>query len=209
MSLKVPLTNIHLKKRNTFCLKHDYCLDLEKREKPVENQDLLSVVLKRRSVRAFKPDEIPQDHIDQFIEALRWAPSAGNRQPWQFYLIRRSELKRDLARAAFQQDFVAQAPLVFVICGVPEQSEKRYGNRGKELYVFQDTAAAVQNILLLATALGYGSCWVGAFDESQVVEVLSLPSQQRPLALIPIGKPAENPSPPRRLPVVKILTILE
>jgi len=175
----------------------------------VERHDLLSVILNRRSVRSFKPDEIPQIHIDQFIEALRWAPSAGNRQPWQFYLIRRSELKRDLVRAAFQQDFVAQAPLVFVICGVPERSASRYGERGKELYVFQDTAAAIQNLLLYATSLGYGSCWVGAFDESQVVEVLSLPAQQRPLAIIPIGKPAEKPSPPHRLPVEKILTTLE
>ena len=119
----------------------------------MERHDVLSVILSRRSVRAFYPEEIPQNHIDQFIEALRWAPSAGNRQPWHFYLIRQSELKRDLARAAFQQDFVAQAPLVFVVCGVPERSERRYGERGKELYVFQDTAAAIQNLLLLATSL--------------------------------------------------------
>jgi nitroreductase len=200
---------IPFKKRNTFCLKPHYCLDLRKREILVEKHELLSVILKRRSVRAFKPDEIPQVHIDQFVEALRWAPSAGNRQPWHFYLVRRPELKRDLARAAFQQDFVAQAPLVFVISGLPERSASRYGERGKELYVFQDTAAAIQNLLLLATALGYGTCWVGAFDELQVSEVLSLPKQERPLALIPIGKAAEQPSPPQRLPVEKIVTTLE
>jgi len=115
----------------------------------------------------------------------------------------------DLARAAFQQDFIAQAPLMFVVCGLPERSARRYGERGENLYVFQDTAAAVQNLLLLATSLGYGTCWVGAFDESQVSEVLSLPVQERPLALIPIGKSAEQPSPPQRLPIEKILTILE
>jgi nitroreductase len=175
----------------------------------VENRDLLSVILKRRSVREFKADEIPQIHIDQFIEALRWAPSAGNRQPWHFYLVQRPEIKSDLARAAFQQNFIAQAPLVFVICGLPERSAKRYGDRGSELYVFQDTAAAVQSLLLCATDMGYGTCWVGAFDETEVSKVLSLPAEERPLAMVPIGKAAEHPSPPQRLPVEKVLTILE
>ena len=175
----------------------------------MENSDLLSVILKRRSVRAFKADEIPQIHIDRFIEALRWAPSAGNRQPWHFYLIHNPETKGDLARAAFQQDFIAQAPLVFVICGLPERSARRYGDRGSELYVFQDTAAAVQSLLLCATDMGYGTCWVGAFNESEVSNVLSLPAEERPLAIVPIGQAAEQPSPPQRLPVEKVLTILE
>ena len=81
---------------------------------------------------------------------------------------------------------------MFVICAEPDQSAKRYGSRGREMYVYQDTAAATQNLLLMATSLGYGTCWVGAFDETGVVRVLGLPAGWRPVALVPVGRPAEQ-----------------
>jgi len=175
----------------------------------LESSPVFATILNRRSIRAFSPVEIPKNHIDQFLEALRWAPSAGNRQPWHFYVILNKEIQGKLARAAFQQDFISQAGVVFVVCGISEQSAKRYGERGKTLYVFQDTAAAIQNLLLLATDMGYGTCWVGAFDEAQVSEILSLPEGQRPLALIPVGQAAEKPVPPPRRQIEQTVTILE
>lgn len=175
----------------------------------MNNTDILSVILKRRSVRAFLPDEVPGEHVDQLIEALRWAPSAGNRQPWYFILVQRKSLRHELVKAAYGQSFIAQPPLLFVVCALPEKSATRYGKRGRELYVYQDTAAAVENLMLLATSLGYGSCWIGAFDEREVSRILHLPQEKRPVAMIPVGKPAKFPAPTSRLSRDEVLTILE
>ena len=178
--------------------------------KQMENfPEFFRVILQRRSCRAYRPDPLPPEHLDYLVEALRWAPSAGNRQPWHFYLVKNPELKKRLVPAAYGQDFLAQAPVVFVICALPETSAARYGERGRNLYVYQDTAAAVENLLLTATALGYGSCWVGAYDEGLVSRILSLPADQRPVAMVPVGKAAEHPAPPPRLIKNEVLTIKE
>lgn len=156
----------------------------------MNNQSFIrECILARRSVRDFLPEEIPEEHLNLMLEAMRWAPSAGNLQPWRFYVIKDIEKKRELARAAFGQDFVADAPIAIVVCAVPEESSWRYGKRGSELYCIQDTACAVMNLMLSATALGYGSVWVGAFDEKEVSRVLSAPASERPVAIVPIGKP--------------------
>jgi nitroreductase len=85
---------------------------------------------------------------------------------------------------------VAGAPVIIVVCADPERSAARYAQRGRELYCLQDTAAAAEHILLAAVALGLGGCWVGAFDESRAAKVLALPRHLRPVAILPIGKPA-------------------
>ncbi len=171
--------------------------------------DMMSIIQQRRSVRAFYPDPIPPEHVESMMEALRWAPSAGNRQPWHFFFVFNSEVKKALAAAAFNQEFVSQAPLAVVVCALPGKSEARYGKRGRDLYVYQDTAAAVENLLLLATSLGYGSCWVGAFDENRAKQALQLPEEMRPVAIVPIGKAAEDPSPPSRLRRNEIITVVK
>jgi SagB-type dehydrogenase family enzyme len=89
--------------------------------------------------------------------------------------------------AALGQSFITQAPVVLVICAVPEESAERYGERGATLYALQDTAAMTQNILLASHALGYGSCWVGAFNEDEVRKVLKIPENMRPVSIIPVG----------------------
>jgi nitroreductase len=170
--------------------------------------EIFSTILRRRSIRSFHPDPIPPEQIEQMKEVLRWTPSAGNRQPWHFYFVFQKEVRKGLAAAAFNQEFISQAPLAVVVCALPGKSAMRYGKRGRELYVYQDTAAAVENLLLLATGLDYGSCWVGAFDENRVRLVLGLPEEIRPVAIIPIGKPAENPDPPPRLSPEEIITIV-
>ncbi|GAB4377694.1 MAG: nitroreductase family protein [Calditrichia bacterium] len=174
-----------------------------------EIPETLQIIFKRRSCRAFHPEPIPTGHLDLLVEALRRAPSAGNQQPWHFYLVKNNALKEKLVWAAYGQAFLAEAPVVFVVCALPERSAFRYRERGRNLYVYQDTAAAVENLLLAATALGYGSCWVGAFNEDAARQVLNLPADYRPVALVPVGKPAERPQPSSRLPVDQILTILE
>jgi len=104
-----------------------------------------------------------------------------------------------LAQAAFGQYFIAEAPVVVVVCVHPARSARRYGDRGTGLYCIQDSAAFVQNMLLASYAIGLGSCWVGAFDEARAAQAIEAPDGIRPVAIIPIGSPAESPSaPPRR-----------
>jgi len=152
--------------------------------------DIMQAIKKRVSVRRFKPDPVPRELILQLLEAAIWAPNAGNIQPWQFYVVTREDRRRCLATAALRQEFVASAPVCIVVCAEPERSARHYGDRGRHLYCLQDTAAATQNILLAATALELGTCWVGAFNEDQVRACLNLPAHLRPVAIIPLGYPA-------------------
>ncbi|PKM45558.1 MAG: nitroreductase family protein [Firmicutes bacterium HGW-Firmicutes-8] len=172
-------------------------------------KDVIDAILGRRSVRSFKTDPVPRATMGRIIDAARWAPSAGNVQPWQFFVVYNDGKKQELAAAASNQTFVSQAPVVIVVCVKPEMCGARYRERGRKLYAIQDSAAAVQNILLSAFGYGLGSCWVGAFDETLVMEALELPSGTIPVALIPVGYPAEEPVPPARRPVEEIVQVLE
>ncbi len=161
--------------------------------------DTLEAIHKRRSVRRYAPEPVPEEHLREILDAAVAAPSAGNIQPWKFYVVREFSVRRGLAEAAYGQRFIEEAPVCIVVVAIPEMSARRYGDRGWNLYCIQDTAAAVQNILLAATSLGYGTCWVGAFNEEDVARVLKLPEGERPVAMVPVGKPAESPPPrPRR-----------
>lgn len=162
--------------------------------------ELKEAIKGRRSIRKFDPDVQPsEEDLTALLEAAIHAPSAGNVQPWQFIVVRSDTLRQRLSSAAMGQPFVAQAPVVIVVCVDLAQARKSYGTRGEELYCLQESAAAVQNVLLTAHGRGWGTCWVGAFDEGQVRETLSLPKNLRPVALIPLGRPAESPAArPRR-----------
>ncbi len=155
-------------------------------------KDVIAAIEERRSVRRYEATRIPEATIGRMLESAHLAPSAGNLEPWKFVVVRRDDLKERLVQAAFGQDFLASAPVCIVVCADPARSAARYGQRGAELYCLQDTAAAVENLLLTATAYGLGSCWVGAFDEEQVKETLGLGGNLRPVAIIPVGYPAEE-----------------
>ena len=151
----------------------------------------------RRSVRSFTNEDVPDDVIAEALEVGNLAPSAGNLQARDFVVVRNQERKRRLAEAAHSQSFLAEAPVILVCCANLDRIAE-YGPRGRELYCLQDVAAAVENVLLYLHAAGYGACWVGAFNEKKVSETLRLPVQVRPLALLPVGRPAApGRSPPR------------
>ncbi|ACX52178.1 nitroreductase [Ammonifex degensii KC4] len=154
---------------------------------------VLEVIKKRCSVRQYKEDPVPRELIEQILEAARWAPSAGNLQPWFFYVITDAGRRRCLAAAAWGQKFVGEAPVLIVVCAEPQRSAQHYGERGRSLYCIQDTAAAIQNLLLAATAYGLGTCWVGAFDENQVRHCLGIPPERRPVAIVTLGYPQSWP----------------
>jgi len=173
------------------------CCKLVNRIK-VKFMEVSKAIKGRRSVRAFRNEPISSDIVEKLIDAARWAPSAGNIQPWEFIIVRKSEIKKKLTEAALYQSFIEEAPVVIVVCADEVRSSQGYGIRGKMLYCIQDTAAAIQNIHLTAYSIGLSTCWVGAFNEERVREVLKIPTGIRPVAIIPVGKPAEYPKPRNR-----------
>jgi len=161
--------------------------------------DLFEVIERRRSIRKFKPFPIPEEDLKKILEAGRLAPSGGNRQPWQFIIVRASETKRALAAAANNQLFIADADTVVVALGDPKASAKLpYPLSSTRIPHRQDPMIAIEHMVLAATALGYGTCWIGAFNEEEVKEILKIPKDFEVIALLPIGVPAENPPPKPR-----------
>lgn len=124
------------------------------------------------------------------------APSAGNRQPWRIVVVRDPTRLEELSKAAYGQSFVASCQVLLGIFAVPEESAERYAERGRQLYVFQDTAALTYALLLGIHFNGLGGCWVGAFDDDAVARVFKAPDGFRPVAMIPIGH-YDQPPPPR------------
>ncbi len=167
-------------------------------------RECLELIFNRVSIRKFKKDMIDDDTIRLLLEAANAAPSAGNLQARDFVIVKEKKLKLELAKASLNQMFIAEAPVVIVVCANYPRSMRIYGERGK-LYAEQDATAAVENLLLAVTALDLGAVWVGAFDEAKVSELLNLPEYVRPIAIIPIGYPAERPGRRKRYPI-EILT---
>lgn len=160
---------------------------------------VLEVIKKRRSIREFQDKKIPEEAVEKLIEAVIWAPSAGNLQARKFYFVFDDITKQKIAEAAMEQDFVATAPLVIVACTDYERIEWKYGKRGRELYCLIDTALSVENLLLVAWENGLGGTTVGAFDDDEMKKILNLPENHRPILVVPIGFPAESPEPPERV----------
>jgi len=148
--------------------------------------ELKKVIQNRYSVRNFSDITPPKKIIDEIINYANLAPSAGNLQARDFVIIDDNTIKEELSNAAFHQQFIAEAPIIIVVCANLQRISS-YGNRGRELYCIQDASAAVEYILLLAVDIGLDACWVGAFDEKKVSIILHLPSYIRPIAIIPIG----------------------
>ncbi len=108
--------------------------------------DLFEAIKSRRSVRSFTREDVSEETVEKLIDAARWAPSAGNLQPWEFIVVRKPEIKRKLSIAALDQTFIEEAPVVIVVCANQLRSGRGYGARGVNLYCLQDTAAATQNM---------------------------------------------------------------
>jgi SagB-type dehydrogenase family enzyme len=136
--------------------------------------------------------------IGTILHAGHMAPSAGNLQGREFIVIKDSATRGLLSDSALKQQFIKEAPVCIVVCANFTRTASRYGKRA-ELYAIQDSAASVMNMMLVAQDLGLGTCWVGAFDEKAVVQILNIPSGVRPVSLLPIGYPDESPLVPPRL----------
>lgn len=161
--------------------------------------DTFATIAARHSIRQYLDRPVEEEKLQCILQAANAAPSAGNRQAYEIYLVRQAELRHRLAEAAWNQEFIAQAPLLLVFCTNPQRNRDRYGERGETLYCLQDATIACTFAMLAATDQGLGSVWVGAFDEGRVRQILNLPDEQRPVILLPVGYPAVKPLPrPRR-----------
>ena len=163
--------------------------------------ELFDAVTTRRSIRAYTDQQVTDELLDRILAAGMMAPSAGNEQPWEFVLIRRKETLRALSAAHPHADMVQYAQAAILACG--NMSRVTHG----EFWV-QDLAAATQNMLLAAHALGLGSVWVGVHPrEKRVADiraVVHLPEGIVPFSLLPVGHPAEEKPPPDRFSASRI-----
>lgn len=160
--------------------------------------NIAEAIKRRRSIRDFQKKDIPEEILDNLIDALIWAPSAGNLQARKFYFIKDSRLKKEIASAALNQRFIADAPLVVVGC-TDSRISSVYGERGVSLYSIQDVSCSLMCMMLTAYENGLGSCWVGAFNEKEVFRLLNLPANLRAVAIISLGYPSRIPTAPPRV----------
>jgi nitroreductase len=162
--------------------------------------DLFKAIQKRRSIRKFKREPLRDTDLKKILEAGRLAPSGGNLQPWYFIVVRHQETKTALAAAADNQTFVADADTIIVALGDPVISIAKlpYKLSSTRVPHRQDPIIAVEHMILAATALGYGTCWIGAFDEQEVKKILKIPENLEVIALLPIGISEEHPPPSPR-----------
>lgn len=151
----------------------------------------------RRSVRFYQSIPVEKELIEEIIGVTRSAPSAGNLEAWDVVVVTDEGTRELLADAAFSQEHVKNAPLIFVVCANYIRSMSRYGERGI-LYAMEDATIAGTYLMLACYAAGLGSCWTGAFDDEMIREILDLPGHARPVSLLTAGYPQEiTPSPNR------------
>lgn len=155
--------------------------------------DVFEAIMTRKSVRAFKSDEVPDEVLARILDAARHAPSANNFQEWRFVVVRNPETRKKISDAACRQTFVGMAPVVLACCAETHNHVMTCGQLSYPI----DVALAVDHITLCAAAEGLGTCWIGAFYENQVREILGIPPEVRVVALLPLGYP-KDPSPVRK-----------
>ncbi len=169
---------------------------------PFDAGQLLTLMKSRRSIRHYQDREISEEAIQQVLEAGRWAPSASNRQPWHFIVIRQPEIRQAVAEHAaytfIRWAHVDEAPVIIALCG-----EAR--NRIYRQFLHEDVGIAGTQMMLEATALGLGTCWVGGLDRKAIEDVLKLPKTIELVGLLTLGYPDESPEPPARKPLARIV----
>ncbi|MCK4653297.1 MAG: nitroreductase family protein [Candidatus Cloacimonetes bacterium] len=156
--------------------------------------ELTDVILSRRSIRSFTEKEIPSDILEKVLEAGRVAPSSQNKQCWRFVVVQNEEIRKKLAfKSGFigkVNFFIKNAPVIIVACADPSRSV----HLNEQDYYLVDTAIAFQQMILTAWNYGIGSCWLAAFNEKKVKEILQIPDKIRIVTLSPFGYPKERPS---------------
>ncbi len=164
----------------------------------MEYQELIK---KRYSVRAYKPDPIEEDKLQKVLDAARLAPTAANRQPFQILVIH-TEGKQEALKKIYRKDWFVQAPLLICAVGIPGKSWVREDMRR---YLDVDVAIVMDHLILAATDLGLGTCWIAAFNAKAAREILELPDEVEPLIFSPLGYPADELGKKERKPLSELI----
>jgi nitroreductase len=150
--------------------------------------DIFDTIVNRRSVRGYSPNPIPAAVMGKLRQAMRFAPSACNYQPWHFILVADEQLRQQIAEASMGQMWMAEAPLIVVGCGHAGQAYKTMGGHANSVDI--DVAIAMDHLMLAAAAEGLGTCWIGAFSEPTVKKLLSVPANTKIVGMTPLGYPS-------------------
>lgn len=166
--------------------------------------DFKTLAAQRYSCRSYRSDAVSEEQLSALLEAARLAPSACNRQPWRFMVIRRDDARgRDAVAAAYAREWVTTAPCYIVVCGVPAEAWVRPADGHNHVDV--DIAITTEHICLEATALGLATCWICNFDPAILTEKLGLPEGVEPKVILPVGYAADTEPEKRRKPLTDIL----
>jgi nitroreductase len=161
--------------------------------------NVIEAIKTRRSVRKYKPEPIPDADLKTILEAAQLAPSAGNKQPWRFIVVRDSDTKKELAERARKQLWIGDAGAIVVALAMDKKDPTVY-----ERWAERDVMTAVEHMVITAWELGYGTCWIGAFEQKDVKELLGIPEAMTVINLLPIGVPDQKPDPRGRKPFEEI-----
>jgi len=173
--------------------------------------EFMDLVLKRRSIRKYKPNSVPIEKLKYVLEAARIAPSWGNRQCWSYIVVTDETLRKKIierappppseGRPIRPRDWAAQAPIIIVGCADPTKS----GDKEGKPYYLLDMGISMEHLMLAAAEQGLGTCWIGGgFDETVVKEALGIPQEIRVVALTPLGYPDEVTKPRPRKTIEEI-----
>ena len=158
----------------------------------------MAILMGRRSIRKYHPDPVPEEMVEQMLEAGRWAPSASNRQPWRFVVVRDEQIRKAVAQhagiAVIRFTFVEEAPLLIMLLG--DRSNPVY-----RTFLHEDVGLAGAQIMLQAHALGLGTCWLGGIDKDAIAKILRVPETMEIVGMLAVGFPAESPKPRPRKPL--------
>jgi nitroreductase len=163
--------------------------------------DFFTLIEQRYSVRAYKPNPVPEETLNQILYAARMAPTAANRQPFQIIVIRTKGREQELRRI-YDREWFVRAPLVLCACGLPGGAWTREDNKN---YAVVDVAIVMDHLILAATELGLGTCWVAAFDTAEAREILGLPAEAEPIAFTPLGYADDQPRTKDRKPLEQLV----
>lgn len=162
-------------------------------------EEVWAIFDRRASIRSFSSNDVDDVTVDFLLQCATTAPSSGNMQPWEFIVVRTSEMKKQIVSCTYSgyhskggnhQNWVYDAPVIIVACANQKRTRARYGKMGNQAAII-DVAAAVENILIAVSNLGLCCCWVGGFDEEKLKRTLNIPKDVKPIGLLPIGYPQQ------------------
>ena len=163
--------------------------------------DFQELISKRYSVRSYKSDPVPEDKLQMVLDAARLAPTAHNYQPFQLIVLHTAGRAEELKRI-YERDWLSQAPVIVVVCAVYEGAWLRMDNKN---YAEVDATIAMDHLILAATDLGLGTCWIAAFNPQELRALLKLPEGVEPIALTPIGYAANQQKANNRKPLPQLV----